>query len=218
MRIFLSVLLLLSLPALAQDSKFQKFKSLHCSEKMWVITHPFVAGKALSITENAWRVAKELINVAPMDGYENGGKADAFRHTFWMASLSQEIRWRKAYKLGKAHEKGNKRDFIRNKTEEGILPDAISCEMDLWNNKAGLTIGRACRDTVRRDAINGVSTHRVCTQEELIYLVKQAIINGKCKIIKMDVKGNYLDELGKIIPDEEWRGKWENKRCLINSN
>ena len=203
MRVILFSLLFVSLPALAQNTKFQKFKALHCPEKRWVMIHPFIAGKALKISENTRRIAKEIKNDPPMDGYENGGKADAFRHTFWMASLTQKIRWRKAYKLGKAHEKGNKRDFKKNKTEEGMLPDAVSCEMDLWNNKVGTEIGREYKSK---------------SQEELIYLVKQAIIKGICKIIKKDVNGNYLDESGEIIPDEDWQGKWENKRCLVNSD
>jgi len=203
MRLYLFLLLLFPLSISAQNTKFHKFKALHCPEKIWVMMHPFIAGKALKISENTRRIAKEMKNDPPMDGYENGGKADAFRHAFWMASLTQKIRWRKAYKLGKAHEKGNKIDFKKNKTEEGILPDAVSCEMDIWNNKVGVEIGRI---------------NKSAPPVELIKLVKQSIFDGKCKIIKMDIHGNYIDESGGEIPDEEWQGKWENKRCLVNSD
>ncbi|MFH1321608.1 MAG: hypothetical protein ABII90_13280 [Bacteroidota bacterium] len=186
-----------------QDTRFQKFKTLSCSEKRWVMTHPFVAGKTLKISENARRIAKEMLKDTLMDNYENGGKADAFRHAFWMASLASKIRWRKAYKLGKAHERGNKKDFNKNRYEEGILPDAVSCEMDLWNNKIGLVIGR---------------NNKSVSEDELTQLIKQAVLDGRCKIIKMDKNGNFLDESGKIIPAEEWQGKWENRRCLVESD
>ncbi|MBK6839510.1 MAG: hypothetical protein IPG90_15685 [Bacteroidetes bacterium] len=61
--------------------------------------------KTWKITEQARMETKSLLLDSRLDGDEDGGQLDAFRHAFWMASLSQKICWRKALKLGIAHEK-----------------------------------------------------------------------------------------------------------------
>ena len=195
--------LLFSLQLNAQHNKLKKIKTLSFHEKTWVIFHPFVAGKALRISENVRYIAEKMSSDTRLDGISNGGTLDAFRHVFWMASLSQQIRWRKAYKLGKAHEKGNKADYRKKRNEEGYLPDAVSCEMDLWNNDVGIEIGRRSRNI---------------PENELKHLALEAVIKGKCRIVKMNTEGNFLDESGKIIPLDEWQGKWENGRCLVGSD
>ena len=46
------------------------------------------------------------------------------------------MKWKKAVKLGIAHEKANLISFKKMKgDEEGVLPDSISSVMDLFNNQ-----------------------------------------------------------------------------------
>ena len=97
------------------QTKWKSFRTLSGPEKYWIITHPFIAKKVWKITSHTLAITKEVINDSLLDGDEAGGQVDAFRHAFWIASLSQKICWRKALSLGKAHEKGNYRSFKKGK-------------------------------------------------------------------------------------------------------
>lgn len=184
----------------AQESNMKKFKQLSYPEKCWVIWHPFVAKKALKITEETRKITEAIKREKSLKGTGNGGQIDAFRHTFWMASLSMEIGWRRSEKLGKAHEKGNYKDYKKRKLEDGEIPDKVSSEMDFYNNDVGIEIGKM--------------TNKFELKEVVIEKVKE----GKCKIIKKDETGNFLDCEGNIISQEQLKGKWENEKCLVNSN
>ncbi len=184
----------------AQESNIKKFKQLSCPEKWWVVLHPFVVKKTLKITEESRKVSKLVMQEKLLKGTGNSGQIDAFRHTFWMASLTQKIGWRRAKKLGKAHEKGNYRDYKKHRLEDGTLPDKISSEMDLFNNDVGIRIGE--------------TAHTL----EIENIVIEAVKEGKCKIIKKDVEGNFLDCEGNVILKELLKGKWENEKCLVDSN
>ena len=129
-----------SLTVLAQNNALKSFKELSCPEKWWVIGHPFVAKKTLKVSQIARLKTDSIKENNILKGVGNGDQVDAFRHTYWMASLTQTIGQRKAKRLGIAHEKGNKRDFKKGNKEEGSLPDKISSEMDLFNNEVGLKI------------------------------------------------------------------------------
>lgn len=184
----------------AQNGSFVQFKKLSCAEKRWVVFHPFVAKKALQLSLEARTVTAEVKQQQTLKGTGNGDQLDAFRHTYWMARLAQEIHWRKAKRLGIAHEKGNYRQFKKGRLEDDVLPDKISSEMDLFNNEVGLNLGKMNREQELKS--------------EVIKLVKE----GKCKIIKTDATGNFLDEQNNIIPAEELKGKWENRKVLVNSD
>jgi len=188
---------------IAQNQLVKKFMELHAPEKWWIIMHPFSAKKAWKITAEARQVTAEIKNDPDLDGDDNGGQVDAFRHAFWMASLAQEISVRSARRLGKAHEKGNKIDYERLKTEEGMIPDLPATQMDLKNNEVGLEIGKS---------------YPTATRPELITLVKQAALAGKLVKIKKDKSGNDLDWQGNPIPYSEWHGKWVNTKCLVASD
>lgn len=192
--------LLLFLNSTAQESAFQKFKKLSSPEKWWVIWHPFVAKKANQISIGARETSEQIKKDSTLIGNGNGQQIDAFRHAYWMASLTQKIGWRRAKKLGKAHEKGNYKDFKKRRTEDDVIPDKISSEMDLHNNLIGIKIGK------RNSGLN------------LKEIIIEAIKNGECKIIKKDKNGNYIDCEGNIIISKELKGKWENNKCLVNSN
>ena len=105
--------------------------------------------------------------------------------------------------MGNDHEKGNKIDWKRGRFEEGAPPDQTAGEMDYWNNEVGLEIGKQNQEI---------------SESELVKLVLRAILEGRCKIIRRDNKGAFLDCEGNIVTSSEWKGKWENRRCLIFSN
>lgn len=190
-------------PPAGAQSTFSKFRQLSRPEKWWVMTHPFVAKKGLSITRAALTVTDSLRTTGILGNDIAGGKLDAFKHSYWMATMTQGIGARRARKLGKAHEKGNKREFKARKLEEGILPDSVSSAMDLWNNEQGIALGRHYK------------------KESLHNLRKALIISieaGEMRVIRKDDKGNYLDCSGTPINMGLWRGKWGIPKCLVASN
>jgi len=199
-KLILNTLFLVAvLTTFGQDSNLKKFKKLSCPEKYWVVWHPFVAKKALKISELTRKTTEEVKTQKQLQGIGNGDQVDAFRHTFWMAKLTQEIGWRRAKKLGKAHEKGNYKDYKKHRFEDGALPDKVSSDMDLYNNNAGIEIGKKS------------------VAFELKNIVVETVLQGRCKIIKTDNSGGFLDCEGKLIPNETLKGKWENEKCLVES-
>jgi hypothetical protein len=192
--------LVLFFGASAQESNLKKFRQLSGPEKCWVVFHPFVAKKTLKISNKTRSITKEIQLKKVLKGNGNGGQIDAFRHTFWMAKLTQEIGKRRARSLGKKHEKGNYKDYKKRRLEDGVIPDKISSEMDLFNNEIGIKIGG------KSDGL------------ELKNIVVEAVLKGKCKIIKKDINENLLDCEGNAIPLESLKGKWENNKCLVWSD
>jgi hypothetical protein len=195
--------LLSSLPLHAQTNYREGFHNLSRPEKWWVIFHPFIAKKTFRLTQDARNVSKEMVKKQLLDGDENGGQVDAFRHAYWMALLSQHICWRKACWLGKAHEKGNYLDFKKHKTEEGILPDSISGAMDLFNNRIGIEIGRV---------------NKKVSEADLQSMVRDSILSGKMKVIYKNRNGEPLDCDSKVIDVQKYRQQWNIPKCLMNSN
>jgi hypothetical protein len=183
-----------------QTNNVKNYRQLSCPEKWWVIWHPFVAKRAYSVTKEVRKIVDEVKKDSLLVGDGNALQLDAFRHTYWMAILTKEIGWRKAKKLGRAHEKGNYKDYKKRRDEDGVIPDKISSEMDLFNNNIGINMAK------QQD------------EEGFLDKVINAVKEGKCKIIKMDKYGNYLDCDGNIILPESLKGKWENNKCLVNSN
>lgn len=180
----------------------RKFSKLSSPEKCWVIFHPFKAKRAYRISNEVQRVSDSIQQTNLLDKDKNGGQVDAFRHAFWMASLAQRIGRRSAKSLGKAHEKGNYRQYKKGKIEDGSLPDFKSSEMDLQNNQIGIEIYRK---------------NKKASKQELIQIIIQQIKSGKLKILKKDKNGYYLNCNGSLIPKNEYYGKWKNSKCLIPS-
>ncbi|TYP99886.1 hypothetical protein C7447_101493 [Tenacibaculum adriaticum] len=185
------------------QSNYQKFKNLSSPKKWWIFFHPFKAKKALAISKEAGRVTDSIRKTSLLDGDHAGGQVDAFRHAFWMARLRQEIGESAARSLGKAHEKENYQYFKENKLEDGVLPDKASRKMDLHNNEIGLSLTRKGEKY---------------TKNRLIYLIVNAIHQGKMLIIKKDAKKRFLTCKGNLINTKTLRGKWENNKCLVKSN
>ncbi|WP_237587547.1 DUF6973 domain-containing protein [Polaribacter sargassicola] len=194
--------ILLSLQTFSQ-SNFKKFLKLSCPLKTWVIFHPFKAKRALQISNEAKKVADSIAKTNLLDGDISGGRVDAFRHAFWMASLQQKLGKRAALSLGKAYEKDNYKTYKKKKLEEGVLPDKISSEMDLYNNNQGIKLS---------------AKGNIVSKNNLIFTVVKAIRAGKMKIIKKDEKGNFLTCTGQLITKDSLKGKWENNKCLVLSN
>ena len=185
------------------QSRISSFKNLSTPEKFWVIFHPFKAKKAFDISNDAVKTTDSICKVNILDNDKNGGQVDAFKHSFWIARLTQNTNRRAAIKLGKAHEKGNYKTFKKGKLEDGYYPDKPSSKMDLYNNEIGANIGAENLDTGKRI---------------LILILIEEIKDGKMKILKKDELGNFLSCEGAVIPKDFLVGKWENEKCLISSN
>jgi hypothetical protein len=185
------------------QGKVQSFRKLSRPEKRWVLSHPLIAGKAFRITQAVLEVTHEEEKDSRLDGRTNGGQVDAFRHAYWMAMLSATISMHKAALLGKAHEKGNRADFLKGKTEERALPDSISCAMDLQNNLTGIAIRKA---------------HPTAGSEEIKQFVISNILQGKLVILNMNAQGEFLDCGDKIIDLQAFKGVWSIPKCLVPSN
>lgn len=185
----------------AQSTK-SHFSKLSGPEKCWVFWHPFKAKKAFDISLEVLSVTDSLDSVGTLGHDINGGKLDAFKHSYWMAVMSRRIGIKPALKLGKAHEKGNYETFKKEQLEDGFLPDKPSSDMDLFNNKIGVEIAQR-------------NTH--LTAIELIQVVVEAIEKGDLRILRK-TDAAFLTCDGRIIPADELIGKWENDKCLVPSN
>lgn len=201
MKVFWVLLLFYNVHAFSQTD-VQDFFDLSSPEQWWVICHPFKAKKALIISKNALKITDSISKTNQLVNDINGGELDAFKHSFWMASLTRDIGKRSALKLGEAHEKGNYKAFKKKQQEDGSVPDKISSEMDLFNNKIGKEI-----------AVENMALKK----SALIEIIIEEINKGSMKIIKKDVFGNFLSCDGMIIPKDSLFGKWENSKCLVSS-
>ena len=184
------------------QSSLKDFFKLSGPIRVWVVFHPFSAKKSLKIANETNRVTDSIVKTDALDGDASGGQVDAFRHAYWMARLTQEMGERAAISLGKAHEKENYLTYKKRRLEDGVVPDEISSEMDLYNNNQGVKL---------------ISKGSKVSKKGLIYRIVNAINSGKLKVIKKDKKGNFLTCNGEIIAKEELKGKWKNNKCLISS-
>ena len=185
------------------QSASKGFKTLSSPEKCWVIFHPFKAKRAYRLSLEAKHVSDSISKTNLLDKDGNGGQVDAFRHAYWMATLAQEIGKNSAKSLGKAHERGNHKQFKKGKLEDGTVPDKPSSDMDLFNNDFGITLYK---------------NNKKASKEQFITLLVQHIQNGNLKILKKDTYGNYQDCEGNSIPKKELKGIWETSKCLIDSD
>ena len=194
------LLILSILFSFAVSGQNSAWKRTGTAEKLWVITHPFVAKKAYRISK---KVLVEMDSLKKTNYFKgntlSGSKADAVRHAYWMASLTAQIGKKRALKLGVAHEKKNRKDFEKGVLEERFMPDQAAINMDLRNNVKGAEIAMKF-------------------EKQLLEKVLTALRNGELWWIKQNEKGEFLDKNGKVISLEEWSGKWENSRELIITN
>ena len=167
-----------------------------------MLLHPFKAKKAQKITIEV-QITVDSVRRSEIIGKDNnGGALDAFKHTFWMASLALKIGRRQALKLGMAHEKANYLEFKKKQMEDAVLPDSLSSVMDLKNNESGVFL---------------VNKNEHITKIQLINKILEALAQGRLTIIKKDQNGNFIDCNGSLILMEEWMGKWNIPKCLVPS-
>lgn len=172
-------------------------------EFRWAFFHPLAALKIKKQLPKALAIYSDMKKSGLPDTYNSGGKLDAFRHVYTMAFLARTIRARKLRKLGKAHEKGNERQFRKRQMEEGERPDSLAGEMDLRNNELGFRIGAANR---RADNLF------------LKELVLQAIKDGKAWYLKRNARSEYVDCDGKGLDPDLYRESWYVPKCLVKTN
>lgn len=178
----------------------QKISGRSRYEKRWAFAHPFAALKVKKIYKRCLPLYEEIKMTNKLDQYKNGGKLDAFRHTFFMAAFAQKIKTKKLRKLGIAHEKGNQVNFIKGITEDGEFADSLSCEMDLKNNEMGFRIG---------------SNNKKKDLRDLKDLVIEEIRKGEAVYFKRNSNGQYLTCEGEVINLERYKNKWFIPKCLI---
>ncbi len=203
MRAVLIGLFFLKITFLGAQSLFIQFHKLSGPEKCWTIFHPFVAACAFKETKRAQEITEDVKKSGVIGIDNSGGKLDAFKHACWMATVSLSIGSKKALKLGKAHEKGNRLQFKRHQLEDQLLPDSISSVMDLYNNRQGAT---------------AVKNQKLLSAEEVKDRIMFLLKSGQLYCIKKDAMGNFLTCDGKLIEAEEWKRKWYIPKCLIASN
>ncbi len=172
-------------------------------EILWALGHPFAALKMKKIKKKAEIIYNQPDIKTLLDNYSSGGKLDAFRHVFFMAAFAQHIKIKKLRKLGIAHEKGNYRQFLKHKTENGEVPDSLSNVMDLANNELGFEIGVAYKDL---------------NLEKLKELVIWKIKTGHASILKRNKQGSFVDCNDNIIDLKLYAGKWFVPKCLTISD
>ncbi|MCA6364468.1 MAG: hypothetical protein IM638_15630 [Bacteroidetes bacterium] len=174
-------------------------------ELRWAMFHPQASRHAYESAQRA-RAATDSLQKAGVLTDGNGGQLDAFRHAYWMALCVQEITPQKAEALGKAHEKSNYRQFKRGRFEDGVQPDSMACEMDLFNNSTGIAIGLAYKFDQQKN------------KSPLINRVIAAIKSGQLRILRKDAAGNYLTCSGVVIDMVSHKGKWNIPKCLVKSD
>jgi hypothetical protein len=201
-KLWLVFILFHSTGALAQSAAASYF-DLSGPEKFWVITHFLKAKKAFEITGEVLKTTDSVSKTGLLEPDLNGGQLDAFKHGFWMASLTRSIGKKAALKLGEAHEKGNYQDFKNRRKEDGMVPDKMASEMDLFNNRMGADLAL---DSPPESA------------GELVNIIADAIKSGRLKILKKDNRGNFLDCQGNVLSGEALSGKWETAKCLVDSD
>lgn len=172
-------------------------------EYRWALIHPFTALNIKKKLPKAMAIYKDVKQRKLLDTIENGGKLDAFRHIYSMAYLSRSINVKKLRNLGKAHEKGNKLLYVKQKLEFGERADSLLCEMDLLNNELGFVIG---------------SNNKQLNDQELKEIVINEIQTGKAWYLKRNPKAQYIDCDGNVLILENFKDKWHIPKCLIKTN
>ena len=187
---------------LCHSSLFAQHHISAC-EYRWAFFHPFAALSIRKHLPRAMAVYHDVEKAALLDNYGSGGKLDAFRHTYTMAYLARSIPVKKLRKLGRAHEKGNRRQFLQGSLEDGERPDSLACEMDLRNNELGFLLGAA---------------NKTATDTVLKEIVVLAIREGKAWYLRRNARSEYVDCAGKTLDVALYRKSWYVPKCLVKSD
>ncbi len=168
-------------------------------EIVWGIFHPFSVVKVKRITKRSMQLTDSIGKYKILSD-KSGGNLDAFKHSFWMASLAQNVKEKKARRIGIIHEKVNYRQYKRALRKGRCVQDSTASLMDLKNNEVGIKIG---------------SNNKNINEQELIKKIIFAVENGELFVVSKDKNGDYLDCNGGIIFNKDC--KWNKGRCLVKS-
>jgi hypothetical protein len=198
--LFFLFALLSFVPISAQNKSFHNLSKY---EKHWAIWHPFAALQIKKHQAAMYTIYKDIKQQHILDNFENGGKLDAFRHTFAMAYFSKFVKAKKLRKLGEAHEKANYWQFLHHlPDEDGELSDSLSSVMDLKNNSIALSLAKEVK---------------VLSAEEIKLKVIKLIKDGDVFIIKRNTQGQYVDCTNQVIAPEKLK-IWNTPKCLVKSD
>lgn len=201
--IFLFIFLFALNFSLNSQNKKMLFKSLSTKDKIWALKNINTIKKSLKIS-NIVLITIDSLSKKDKDFYSQNiesGKYDAFRHVLWMYKLSENVGIEKARRIGKIYENYNKYVFKQNQNS-GY--DLASMNMDLYNNEVGIYLF--------------LKEGKIENEEIIFSSIKEIIEKGYVKIVFKDKKFRNLDKNNLIIEENQWKGKWENQRHLINSN
>ncbi len=191
------MLLLNSVVLFSQTKGYSKY------EWRWAFCYPIVALKCKKALPKAIEIYGQSKKLPELDTLQNGGKLDAFRHTFVMAYLAQKVNKHKLVKLGIAHEKGNEFHYKKHKLEDGERADSLSCVMDLYNNNVGINIG---------------NQNKKIHPDSLKALILKAIAQGDCIYIKRNNLYHYVTCNNQEINFNDFKTRWFVPKCLIKTN
>lgn len=198
------VIAAMSLSSTKAYSQFMKsYRKLTKPERHWVLWHPVAAFRTHTLADTAKREAIRRLKDPDLDGDINGGMVDAFKHTLWMALNAQRISPSKALSLGEAHEESAKLEFLADPSRKTVGQDSIASRMDILNNIVGVDIG---------------SHNPKASYTEIVSLVKQAVVDGRCWKIKKVGHHKYLDDSNEVINIHDYDGKWNIPKVLVPSN
>lgn len=172
-------------------------------EYRWALAHPISAIRVKQHLFQAMKIYKEVKSKKILDTLESGGKLDAFRHAFTMAYLTRYVKVKNLKKLGIAHEKGNKKQFLDRFLEFGERSDSLACEMDLKNNLRGFEIGEKNKNVLINELMN-----------EVIYEIK----TGNLFYLKRNDRNLYVNCQNEPINLTLYADKWFIPKCLIKTN
>ena len=192
---FLMTFLFLNLSA----QKFQKiYESMTFEDKLWVIKNHDKVLRSVDVSKSVMKTMDSLDKIDFLGGNKEGGIFDAFRHIYWMYNLSSEVGEECARKVGEIYEGYGEYIF---KTTEMSGYDSVGRQMDLFNNELGINLAK-----------QNIKKRLVFSE------IRKIIKLGKAKVVKKNQNGEDLDINGEIIPTEEWKKSWNNRRVLVNSN
>ena len=172
-------------------------------EKKWALFHPIAALKINAIYKKCISYYEDTKKENSLDRFESGGKLDAFRHIFFMSAFAQKIKIRKIRKLGRAHERGNYKHFLKNIEEQGEFPDSLASVMDLFNNEVGFKLG---------------SENKKLNLKEVKSLVVTELKKGRGLCFKRNMNGQYVNCNNEIVIKENYLRKWFIPKCLIKTS
>ena len=186
-------------PIFLSSQNFEKiYESMKTKDKIWCLNNLSSVLIAKEISEEVMFTMDSLNQISYLGGNSEGGVFDAFRHIYWMYSLSNEIGPKKAKRIGEIYE--NYGEYMFNNSYMSGY-DSVGRVMDLFNNDIGISLSK----------------------EKIPYsLIFNEIDNilrdGRAKVVKKNDLGESLDIDGNVIQDTIWKQTWQNNRILINSS